>query len=131
MEKLSAGLQLFVGTHDFRSFCTGNEAESTIRSILSIDLDPLCRYDAFRISIKGPGFLRYMIRRIVGACIDVASSPYKTVFDLSSALEERDPRQNLHVAPALGLVLGSIAYEYDIQKEIWLQEDIVPKEQWV
>ena len=59
----------------------------------------------------GPGFLRYMIRRIVGACIDIASSPSRSITELSSALEERDPRQNLHVAPSCGLVLRSIEYK--------------------
>ncbi len=110
-EKLGAGLQFFVGTHDYRSFCTGHEAESTIRSICSIDVVPLPRYGALRVTVIGPGFLRYMIRRIVGACIDIASSPSRSITELSSALEERDPCQNLHVAPSCGLVLRSIEYK--------------------
>ncbi|MBA2307538.1 tRNA pseudouridine(38-40) synthase TruA [Candidatus Dependentiae bacterium] len=112
-EKLEKGLQFFVGTHDYRSFCTGHEAESTVRSIHSIVVMSVPRYGALRISVSGPGFLRYMVRRIVGACIDVASSPQRPISELSSALEEKDPRQNLHVAPSCGLVLRSIQYEHD------------------
>lgn len=109
-EKLCEGLRFFVGTHDYRSFCTGDEIENTIRTIHSITVEPLPRYGAWRISVKGPGFLRYMIRRIVGACIDIASSPSRSTAELLQALEEKDPRQNLHVAPSCGLVLRSIHY---------------------
>ncbi len=110
-DKLCAGLQYFVGTHDYRSFCTGHEAESTIRSIHSIEVTSLSSYGALRITVIGPGFLRYMIRRIVGACIDIASSPSRSLEELPCALAERDPRQNLHVAPSCGLVLRSIQYQ--------------------
>lgn len=108
--QLIEGLQVFVGTHDFRSFCTGYEQESTIRTINCIELQYFKRYGVYRISVKGPGFLRYMIRRIVGACLDVASSPYKSINDLQIALDAKNPQQNLFVAPAHGLVLHSIHY---------------------
>jgi tRNA pseudouridine38-40 synthase len=108
-EKLADGLQLFVGTHDFRSFCTGDEAESTIRTIDEIELMYFKRWGVHRIAVKGPGFLRYMIRRIVGACLDVASSQ-KSINELVIALDAKDPHQHLHVAPAHGLVLHGIRY---------------------
>ena len=72
-DKLHEGLQTFIGTHDFRSFCTGHEQESTIRTIDSIEIKHFSRYGVYRVVVKGPGFLRYQIRRIVGACLDVAA----------------------------------------------------------
>ncbi len=107
--KLFEGLQIFVGTHDFRSFCTGDDAESTIRTINSIELMHYKRFGVHRIAVKGPGFLRYMIRRIVGACLDVASSK-KQLNELSYALDAKDPHQHLHVAPAHGLILHGVQY---------------------
>lgn len=109
-EKLQEGLQIFVGTHDFRSFCTGHEAESTIRTISSIELKHFKRFGVYRIIVRGPGFLRYMIRRIVGACLDVASSR-KPIDLLPQALAAQDPHQHLHVAPAQGLVLREVHYK--------------------
>ena len=65
----------------------------------------------YRIIIKGPGFLRYMIRRIVGACLEVASRDSLTLNDLQKALEEKNPLQLLPTAPAKGLMLWNIEYK--------------------
>lgn len=108
-EKLQEGLQTFVGTHDFRSFCTGYEQESTIRRIDSMEVRYFKRYGIYRIEIKGPGFLRYMIRRIVGACLDIASTK-RSLEELSIALAKCDPQQHLFTAPAHGLTLSQISY---------------------
>lgn len=111
LKKLEEGLAFFVGTHDFRSFCTGHEAESTIRTITEIDIFHFKRYGVYRIAVTGPGFLRYMIRRIVGACLDVASHQGKQLSELSEALTACDPHQHLHVAPPHGLMLHHITYK--------------------
>jgi tRNA pseudouridine38-40 synthase len=118
-DKLSKALNIFVGTHDFRSFCTGYEQETTIRCIHSITLTYLKRYRTYRIIFKGPGFLRYMIRRIVGASLEIASSLRYTHHDLVNVLAEANPHQNLPTAPAQGLLLRKIFYaqgekEHDI-----------------
>jgi len=112
-KKLEAGLALFVGTHDFRSFCTGYEAESTVRTIHAIKVTSFKKYGIHRISVTGPGFLRYMIRRIVGACLDVAAHKSIPLDALSTALEERNPHQHLYVAPPHGLMLYRIVYAQD------------------
>ncbi len=106
-EKLRAGLQIFVGTHDFRSFCTGYDAETTIRTITSIELVQYKHMS--RIVVKGPGFLRHMIRRITGACLEVASSP-KPIELLSVALAAKTSHQHLYVAPPQGLMLYRVEY---------------------
>ncbi len=109
-DTLVEALQVFVGTHDFRSFCTGYEQESTVRTINNIKVQCFRRYGVYRIVVRGPGFLRYMIRRIVGACLEVASSQFLTIADLQSALDAKNPSQNLLVAPPRGLVLYGIEY---------------------
>lgn len=115
-DRLRQGLQVFVGTHDFRSFCTGYDMKSTIRTIHSISLE----YDEFmqahRIVVKGPGFLRYMIRRIVGACLYAASKDHLRCQDLIDALERKDPEQTLPNSPAKGLVLYKIEYDDSVRK---------------
>lgn len=109
--KLYKALQVFVGTHDFRSFCTGYEQESTIRTIDSIKVHHIKRFNVWRIEVKGPGFLRYMIRRIVGAALEVASRDYLSIDDLRAVLLEKNPAQTLPNAPAQGLMLYKIIYK--------------------
>lgn len=107
---LNQSLQMFVGTHDFRSFCTGYDMHSTIRTINSIHVEYDTVYHGYRIVVKGPGFLRYMIRRIVGACLAVASKDSFSCNDIKVALEKKDPAQILPNSPAKGLLLHSIEY---------------------
>lgn len=111
---LHQALQLFVGTHDFRSFCTGYDMQSTIRRIDSIHLEYDQTVKAHKIVVQGPGFLRYMIRRIVGASLAVASKENLSCNDISVALAKKDPAQTLPNSPAKGLVLYNIVYEDEI-----------------
>lgn len=108
--KLQECLNIFIGQHDFRSFSTGNEMNSTIRTINSIDLKFIPELNAYRIIIKGKSFLHHMIRRVVGACLFVASSNNLTKLNLIKALEEKNANQNLPNAPAKGLMLFKIIY---------------------
>lgn len=111
MSLLQQALQLFVGTHDFRSFCTGYDMHSTVRTINSIHLEYDEPMQAYKIVVKGPGFLRYMIRRIVGASLAVASKDQFSCEDIIVALAKKDPAQTLPNSPAKGLVLYEIEYE--------------------
>jgi len=109
-EILYQSLQRFVGTHDFRSFCTGDK-ESTIRTINSIELDYYKRFNVYRISVHGQSFLHYMIRRVVGAALHVATYPQFTPASLDAALLEKNPEQPFPKAPAHGLMLYKIRYD--------------------
>jgi tRNA pseudouridine38-40 synthase len=117
IEKLKECLHVFVGTHDFRSFCTGAEYDNTVRTIDLVAIEYLHRFKAYRIIIKGPGFLRYMIRRIVGACLEVASRDTLTIDDLKKAIAEKKSHQLLPSAPAHGLWLYKIVYHDDYKGE--------------
>lgn len=117
LDLLEQALQIFVGEHDFRSFCTGYDMKSTIRTIHSIHLEYDANMSAHIIVVKGPGFLRYMIRRIVGACLTVASRDGLSCLDVQIALAKKDPEQTLPNSPAKGLLLYEIKYETDSHKE--------------
>ncbi len=109
--KLQRALQVFVGTHDFRSFCTGNESKDTVRTVDSAHVEFIEELQGYRIIIKGKGFLRYMVRRIVGACLMAASQKEMTLNDLSTILQAKNPCHTLPNAPAKGLVLYKVLYE--------------------
>lgn len=110
LDLLQKCLKIFVGTHDFRSFCTGDEADDTVRTVDSIDFEHLKDYETYRIIVKGKGFLRYMIRRIVGACLEVASRDDLTLEHLNTVLINKNPCHTLPNAPAKGLLLYEIQY---------------------
>lgn len=111
LHKLQACLDIFVGTHDFRSFCTGDDHDTTIRTIDSIHIVYLKRFGCYRIVVRGKSFLRYMIRRIVGAALYAASSENLSPATLTATLAEKNPLQTLPTAAAHGLMLRKIIYE--------------------
>jgi len=105
-------LDIFVGTHDFTSFCAADtEAPSKIRTINSITLDYVPEWCAYRITIVGPSFLRYMIRRIVGAAIKVATSDTMTIEYIQEILNAKNPNNPLPTASAKGLTLHEVVYQ--------------------
>ena len=112
IEKLQQCLEVFVGTHNFRSFSTGDDrGEDTIRRIDSVSVVFVPEYNDYRIAISGPKFLKYMIRRIVGACVEVASRTHLEVSVLKKILEAKNPEHTLPNAPAKGLCLQRIDYK--------------------
>lgn len=112
IQKLQKCLNLILGTHDFRSFSTGDDrGTDTIRTIESATVEYLHRFKAYRIEIVGPKFLKYMIRRISGACIEVASRPDLSVDEIKRVLEAKNPEHLLPNAPAKGLMLYKIKYK--------------------
>lgn len=111
MELLQEALNLFVGTHDFRSFCTGADLVDTVRTIDSVTVSYVPSWNAYRIEMRGKSFLRYMVRRIVGACVTVSYSPDFTLQDLKQILAQKNPGHTLPNAPAKGLILEQILYK--------------------
>ena len=108
LEKFYSLPEIFIGQHDFRSFCTGNDHDSTIKTIDDIRIYRLD--DRFRIIFKSQSFLRYMIRRIVGGMLIVSASKKLDKIDLQMALDQKDPHQSLLTAPPQGLTLINIKY---------------------
>lgn len=100
----------FVGTHDFRSFCASDsDAKSTIREIYEIKI--LKKGEFIEIWFAGKGFLKQMIRIMVGTLVDIARGklPPGTVQKL---LEEKKARtQSGITAPAAGLTLCQVCYD--------------------
>lgn len=113
LKKLEQALQIFVGTHDFRAFCTMEDGDkrSTIRTISTIKLEVDEQQGTLTIIVQGHSFLHYMIRRIVGACLHVAARKELSGELLVQALNSKDPNTVLPKAPAHGLMLLDIRYE--------------------
>jgi tRNA pseudouridine38-40 synthase len=76
LEKMNQACSLFTGEHDFGSFSIQNlNRISTIRRIFACEIQKAefstLDNDVYFLKIEGNGFLRQMIRYIVGAMINV------------------------------------------------------------
>ncbi len=85
--------------------------KSTIRTIDSVKLERLDRLGMLRVTVKGPGFLRFQIRRMIGYALDVARRKNLSVNYIKTLLENPDPRQTLLKAEACGLCLRKVVYK--------------------
>lgn len=109
LDAVRAGLTHLAGRHDFSSFrgqgCASRTAVRTIfRAELCAPFPPLqC------IAIAGSGFLRHMVRNLVGTLVDVGRGriPPERVRELLSL---RDRTQAGPAAPARGLFLWEVTY---------------------
>jgi tRNA pseudouridine38-40 synthase len=101
---------LFLGTHDFRSFCTTEKDKNTIRTIYDINIELI--NNIYIVNIIGNGFLRYMIRRLLGAILYIATKK-KDINYIKTILLATNANNKLITLPAKGLLLKSILYNED------------------
>jgi len=105
-------LKLYEGTHDFSSFCTleTDNPQEAVRTIFSVRLSKINKWGMGRIAVVGKSFVRFQIRRMVGAAFDVARRPGWTEQTIVQMLAKPDPQQELFRAEASGLCLRKIVY---------------------
>ena len=98
-----------IGSHDFKSFeGTGSPRSHTTRNILAADLSE--HEDGSLIfKIEADGFLRYMVRNIVGTLVDVGLNKI-TPAEFKGILESKDRSNASATAPAQGLFLMEVKY---------------------
>ncbi len=109
VNKMSECLNLLKGTHDFSCFkSSGSSNTNPIRTILAAciknDLD-----GDLRIVVEGNGFLRHMVRNMVGTLVD-AGLGRMDVKRFEQILESRDRRLAGKKAPPQGLFLMTVKY---------------------
>ena len=102
---------LLVGTHDYASFQgAGSVVVSTSRSIRSIEWQDGGGYDLpLVMRIEGDGFLRHMVRNIVGTLVEVGAGRWPASA-LTEILAARDRARAGRTAPAQGLFLVRVLY---------------------
>lgn len=106
------------GRHDFAAFqSAGSRARSTIRQVFASevrsarrDLSADCRRDALvTYEITGDGFLRHMVRAIVGSLVEIGVGRRDRAW-LARVLASCDRREAGATAPAHGLFLVRVDY---------------------
>lgn len=121
LERLSEAAATIVGEHDFAGFqAAGSDVITTVREILQsslfapsvadlvagegLEIGRMLRYD-----VTGTGFLRHMVRNLVGTLVEIGRG-WRPPDDLRRILASRDRSQAGPTAPAHGLTLWEVRY---------------------
>jgi tRNA pseudouridine38-40 synthase len=115
LERMREVANLFLGEHDWTAFSAAQtDAESRIRTISKLEIQE--RVDSrapgrmIEIRVSADGFLRYMVRSIVGTLLAVGRN--EVAADLvKRAIQEGDRSLVAATAPACGLTLLSVRYD--------------------
>jgi tRNA pseudouridine38-40 synthase len=106
---MQAAAARLVGRHDFRSFeGTGSPRSSTVRTVFRCEWQ-VEGPDRLTLHLCADGFLRYMVRNIVGTLVEVGSGRI-TPEAFESILAAKDRTRAAATAPARGLFLVSVQY---------------------
>ncbi len=108
VEAMRRAAALLVGRHDFASFqARGSSIADTVRVLERIDLREAS--GELMIEVEGDGFLRHMVRVIVGTLAEVGSG-LRDPASMADVLDARDRRAAGATAPAAGLTLLGVRY---------------------
>ena len=109
--EMERALKYLEGTHNFRSFVKiDEEKDSYERTIIQTSLTrDIKNVNQISISILGTGFMRYMVRNIIGMLIEIGEGKYKSE-DIMTILDAKDRKQAGICAPACGLYLNDVYY---------------------
>ncbi|GAC1465057.1 MAG: tRNA pseudouridine(38-40) synthase TruA [Desulfuromonadaceae bacterium] len=98
----------FVGSHDFAAFRASNcVAKTTVRRIDSVQITR--QGTRITIDVTGGGFLKNMVRVMVGTLIDIGRGRF-TPSDIDMLLQRGDRKEAGSTAPACGLCLIEVVY---------------------
>jgi tRNA pseudouridine38-40 synthase len=106
---MRAAAQMLEGVHDFAAFqSAGSEVRTTKREIISSQIADLAS-PVIAYEITGNGFLRHMVRAIVGSIVEVGRGRHPPEW-MAEVLASRDRGRAGPTAPAGGLFLVSVTY---------------------
>ncbi len=111
LDLLAAALERFVGLHDFAAFArAGHAGTGRLGTVRRVDTATL-RWRGRRaaIHVVGNGFLRGMVRRMVGSAVEVARGAHPLAW-LDALLADPAAQPPAPTAPAHGLTLEAVAY---------------------
>ena len=110
-------VKLFRGTHNFKRYASKPSSNTVFeREILSAIIEPNDRFvdsvtpkNTYVFKVRSKGFLRYQVRLMVGAIVDVGRGVW-TKEDLKESLENFEGTQIRHIAPSSGLILHKVEF---------------------
>lgn len=119
LEKMKESAQIFVGTHNFKSFCTPSPNKSDyVREILSAEIYLTDEFhglyfpwEIYCFEVTGNGFLHHQVRIMMNAIWEVGKGGI-TLEELSQRLKNPESWDKIAPAPANGLVLWETVLDF-------------------
>ena len=105
-ELLDIFINQFKGEHNYRSFTSDKDNGSYIRNVI---IDYKISKKVLYLRFESSGFLRYMIRNIVGLLLDINDSK-KSICDIEDIFSKKDRNSLGRCASPVGLYLSKIEY---------------------
>jgi tRNA pseudouridine38-40 synthase len=108
LESIREASKCLVGEHDFTGFAsTGSDVKTNVRTIYAIDMEKIG--SEVVITLSGNGFLKQMVRNIVGLLVQVGLHKFSVDF-VKEVLDEKNIKKPYKTAPAQGLFLKDVIY---------------------
>ena len=108
---MQRGLKYLEGTHNFKSFVkSDDEIVDYVRTITEVSLVRDSKdINKIIITFVGTGFLRYMVRNMVGLLIEIGEGKRKPE-EIIEIFKHEDRRFAGKTAPSCGLYLKNVFY---------------------
>ncbi len=111
-EAIRTAMLCLRGQHDFSAFeAAGSPRSHAVRTVTDVSLTGRDEDGYVVFNIEAEGFLRHMVRNIVGTLVDVGLEKISPE-EFRNILISKDRRQAGITAPARGLFLREVKYEY-------------------
>jgi tRNA pseudouridine38-40 synthase len=118
MEKMKGAASCFEGTHNFKRYVSKPSPDAVFeREILSAKIVSNTKFtgqfapeQAYVFKVKAKGFMRYQVRLMMGALVEVGRGVW-SVEDLKQSLIDFNGIQIKHIAPSSGLVLHKVEFD--------------------
>lgn len=108
VEAMKEAKEVFVGEHNFQNFTSKEEDDNSfVRNISKIEIKEEGKF--INIELTGNGFMRYMVRMIIGNLVQVGLGKM-TKLEIEKNLNEKVRKPSSHKAPAEGLYLKNVSY---------------------
>jgi tRNA pseudouridine38-40 synthase len=118
--KMKRAAKSFIGKHNFKSFCASDSEVKTFeREIFEVEI--LENSSLLEIYISGGGFLKQMVRTIVGTLVDISNGKFDEG-SIPHIIESQNRIQAGKTAPASGLTLEKVMYHNIISVADFLKD---------
>ena len=109
LDEMKKATHTLVGEHDFSAFrSVGSSVRSSVRNILRADWKR-GKGGLLRFEIEATGFLKQMVRAIVGTLVEVGRGKISAQ-EFKRVLDSKDRKEAGPTAPAHGLFLKEVKY---------------------
>lgn len=116
---MKLGAQLFEGTHYFGAYCSKpSEATQLVRTIESCTIEESNDFQgdffpkqSYVLKVRGKGFLRYQVRLMMGALVELGKGESSLEETRDSLIEKEERKIIGTIAPGSGLQLHAVIFK--------------------